>query len=174
MVHCIDAKTGNRVFRARVPGGRPFWASPWSFDGRVFALDDAGTVHVIEPGQELSVLRRNEIGERVWSTPAQVREKAWKFRHTRTRLRYPRQRCGGRRCSDPAFGLAPVRTLGGSGEYQMRQSWRPNTCDIRRGDPRSKSRWLLPGATASSRASTCFRCPLSAWFVLLLPFGNHR
>ncbi len=70
IVHCIDTKTGNRVFRERVPSGRPFWASPWSFEGRVFALDDAGTVHVIEPGRELSVLRRNEIGERTWSTPA--------------------------------------------------------------------------------------------------------
>ena len=70
IVHCIDAKTGERMFRERVPGARPFWASPWLFDGRVFAPDDAGTVHVIEPGRELNVLRRNEIGERVWSTPA--------------------------------------------------------------------------------------------------------
>jgi outer membrane protein assembly factor BamB len=70
MVHCIDAKTGEQVFRERVPSGRPFWASPWSSNGRVFALDDAGTVHVIEPGQELNILRRNEVGERTWSTPA--------------------------------------------------------------------------------------------------------
>jgi outer membrane protein assembly factor BamB len=70
IVHCIDAKSGERVFRERVAGARPFWASPWSFHGRVFATDGDGTVHVIEPGRELNVLRRNEIGERVWSTPA--------------------------------------------------------------------------------------------------------
>lgn len=70
IVHCIDAKKGGHIFRERVPSGRPFWSSPWSIEGRVFALDDAGTVHVIEPGQDLRVLRRNEIGERTWSTPA--------------------------------------------------------------------------------------------------------
>ena len=70
VVHGIDATTGDRVFRSRIPRGRPFWASPWSCGGRVFALDAAGTVHVIEPGRELRVLRRNEIDERAWSTPA--------------------------------------------------------------------------------------------------------
>lgn len=69
-VHCINAKTGNKVFRARVPGARAFWASPWTYDGKVFTLDDAGTTHVIEAGDSLQVLRKNSIGERTWSSPA--------------------------------------------------------------------------------------------------------
>jgi outer membrane protein assembly factor BamB len=70
VVHCVDAKTGEKVFRERVPGARAFWASPWSFNGRIFALDETGTTHVIQPGRELNVLETNKIDELFWSTPA--------------------------------------------------------------------------------------------------------
>jgi outer membrane protein assembly factor BamB len=70
VVHCVDAKSGERLFRERVPGARAFWASPWSYNGKVFALDETGTSYVIEPGRELKVLRENRIDELFWSTPA--------------------------------------------------------------------------------------------------------
>jgi outer membrane protein assembly factor BamB len=70
VVHCVDANTGEHLLRKRVPGARSFWASPWSYDGRVFALDEAGTVHVIEPGRELKVVRKSKIDGHFWSTPA--------------------------------------------------------------------------------------------------------
>jgi outer membrane protein assembly factor BamB len=75
VVHCIDAKTGTQVFRERVPGAKAFWASPWTCDGKVFALDETGTTYVIEPGRELKILRQNKIGGLFWSTPA-VKDKA--------------------------------------------------------------------------------------------------
>jgi len=70
VVNGIDAKTGELVFRERVPGARAFWASPWACDGKVFALDETGTTYVIQPGSELNVLRTNRIDEQFWSTPA--------------------------------------------------------------------------------------------------------
>ena len=70
VVHCVEAKTGEKIFRERVPGARAFWASPWSFNGRIFALDETGTTYVIEPGRELNVLETNKIDELFWSTPA--------------------------------------------------------------------------------------------------------
>jgi outer membrane protein assembly factor BamB len=70
VVHCIDAKSGTQVFRERVPGAKAFWASPWTCNGKVFALDEAGTTYVIEPGRELKILRQNKIGGLFWSTPA--------------------------------------------------------------------------------------------------------
>lgn len=69
-LHCINASTGKKAYRQRVPGARAFWASPVVQDDKVFALDDAGTTHVIASGSEFRVLRRNVLGERTWSTPA--------------------------------------------------------------------------------------------------------
>jgi outer membrane protein assembly factor BamB len=70
VANCVDAKTGELVYRDRVPGARAFWASPWTFDGKVFALDETGTAYIIEPGPELRVLWTNKIDEQFWSTPA--------------------------------------------------------------------------------------------------------
>ena len=70
VVNCVDAATGKLVFRERVPRARAFWASPWTCDGLVFALDETGTTYIIEPGPELNIVRRNEIDELFWSTPA--------------------------------------------------------------------------------------------------------
>jgi len=70
VVNCVDAETGKVVYRERVPGARAFWASPWTFDGYVFALDETGTTYVIQPGPELDVLHTNRIDEQFWSTPA--------------------------------------------------------------------------------------------------------
>jgi outer membrane protein assembly factor BamB len=70
VVHCIDAKSGEKIFSERVSGSRAFWASPWTFDGKIFALDETGTTFVIEPGRKLNILGTNRIDEVFWSTPA--------------------------------------------------------------------------------------------------------
>ena len=70
MVTCVDANIGEFVYRERMPSARAFWASPWTYDGKVFALDETGTTYVIKPGPKLDILRRNEIDELFWSTPA--------------------------------------------------------------------------------------------------------
>lgn len=73
-LHCIDATTGEKVYRKRIPGARAFWASPWVGDGKVFCLDDAGTTHVLEAGSQFSVIRKNPLEERAWSSPAIANE----------------------------------------------------------------------------------------------------
>ncbi|WP_419193515.1 PQQ-binding-like beta-propeller repeat protein [Kolteria novifilia] len=70
LVSCIDEKTGEVLFRKRVPKAAAFWSSPWTHDGKVFALDDSGTTHVIEPGDDLTIVDTNPIDEQFWSTPA--------------------------------------------------------------------------------------------------------
>jgi len=83
-LHCINATTGEKAYRQRVPSARAFWASPVVQDDVVFALDDGGTTHVIPGGPEFRVTRKNILGERTWSTPA-VSENAL-FIRTATRL----------------------------------------------------------------------------------------
>ncbi|MEM9701370.1 MAG: PQQ-binding-like beta-propeller repeat protein, partial [Planctomycetota bacterium] len=69
-VHCVDAETGDLLYRARVPGGKAFWASPWTDGKHVFALDDDGNTHVLESGERLSVIAVNELNQQAWGTPA--------------------------------------------------------------------------------------------------------
>jgi outer membrane protein assembly factor BamB len=70
IVNCIDAETGEKVYRSRIPGSRAFWASPWTCGDCIYCLDDAGTTFVLASGPEFRVLRQNVIDERAWSTPA--------------------------------------------------------------------------------------------------------
>ena len=70
VVVALDAETGQELYKKRVPGAPGFWASPWAYDGKVFALDDEGTTHVIRAGREFEVLRTNPLGEQAWASPA--------------------------------------------------------------------------------------------------------
>ena len=49
-----------------------FSASPWAYNGRIFALSEDGDTYVIQPGPEFKVLRKNSLGEMALATPAVV------------------------------------------------------------------------------------------------------
>jgi outer membrane protein assembly factor BamB len=70
ILHCIDAETGEKVYRKRVPGARAFWASPWTLNGNVYCVDSGGTTFVIAGGSEFDLIAENEIDELTWATPA--------------------------------------------------------------------------------------------------------
>ncbi len=73
-LHCVNAETGETAYRQRIPGARAFWASPWTWDGKVFCLDDGGTTHILAGGPDFRVLGKNVIDEQCWSSPAIVNE----------------------------------------------------------------------------------------------------
>jgi hypothetical protein len=61
---CHDAKTGKIHYnRQRLPSepGR-FYASPWSYNGKVFLLNEDGTTYVIEDVQAAPHLRAGRAG----------------------------------------------------------------------------------------------------------------
>lgn len=70
VVTCLDAKTGNEVYKQRLPGAKSFWASPWASGGKIYCLDDGGTTHVIQAGPEFKVLSKNNLDEMFWASPA--------------------------------------------------------------------------------------------------------
>jgi outer membrane protein assembly factor BamB len=70
LVTCHEAKTGKQVYKERIPGARGFTSSPLACDGKVYCLDDAGTMHVLQAGPEFKVLGKNAVGEMCWSSPA--------------------------------------------------------------------------------------------------------
>ena len=66
----IDARTGDEVFRARLPQGKQLVASPWTGNGKVFLLDEEGKTFVIRVGRTFELERVNRIDDTFWSTPA--------------------------------------------------------------------------------------------------------
>ncbi|XZE53533.1 PQQ-binding-like beta-propeller repeat protein [Planctomycetaceae bacterium SH139] len=69
-VHCIDAATGELVYRTRIRGARSFWASPLTSAGRVYCVDSSGTTHVLAGGNDYKLLHSNRVDEQVWSSPS--------------------------------------------------------------------------------------------------------
>ena len=69
---CHDAKTGKEVYpRTRVTmDATAFTASPWAYNGKLFALSEDGDTYVIQAGPEFKVLGKNSLNERALATPA--------------------------------------------------------------------------------------------------------
>jgi outer membrane protein assembly factor BamB len=70
----VDSTTGQIVTQGRIPKAGEFWASPWSNQGKVYCLDASGQTFVLQPGDTLNVVSKNDLptdeSVRYWSTPA--------------------------------------------------------------------------------------------------------
>ena len=67
---CLDARTGEEVYRERLGGSHS--ASPTLADGRIYLPDRDGVMTVIEPRRRFRVLARNPLPGRILATPATV------------------------------------------------------------------------------------------------------
>jgi hypothetical protein len=68
-----DAETGHRIYQSRVaPGPATFTASPWAYNGRVFALSEEGDTYVVEAGDQYKLERVNSLDDFSMATPAIV------------------------------------------------------------------------------------------------------
>lgn len=67
-----ESKTGKEVYgRQRIAtDGGMFSASPWAYNGKIFALNEDGTTYVIQPGPEFKVIGQNPLDEFTLATPA--------------------------------------------------------------------------------------------------------
>ncbi len=63
-LQAFDAATGEPVYkRKRIPNGRAFTSSPWSYDGKLFCLNEDGVTFVIQTGPEFEILHKNALAE---------------------------------------------------------------------------------------------------------------
>jgi outer membrane protein assembly factor BamB len=69
---CLDAVSGEQHWQERIGGN--FSASPTFADGRIYLLDEDGTMTVIAPGKTYQVLATNKLEGRTLATPAMVDE----------------------------------------------------------------------------------------------------
>jgi outer membrane protein assembly factor BamB len=79
---CLEAKTGDLVWTARVGG--TFSASPIAAENRVYFFDEDGKTTVIDAGREYKVLAQNQLGDGFMASPA-IAGKAF-FLRSRTHL----------------------------------------------------------------------------------------
>ncbi len=70
IISCLNAKTGERVYRERAPDGGSFWGSPYAYNGEIYCPADNGNTYVLKPGPAFEVLRTNQLPGRFWATPA--------------------------------------------------------------------------------------------------------
>jgi len=69
-VICLEAKTGNVVWRERLKGKHS--ASPIFAADRIYFFSEKNLTTVIKPGREFHVLAENQLDDRVMATPAVV------------------------------------------------------------------------------------------------------
>jgi outer membrane protein assembly factor BamB len=60
----FHAKTGEFMYeKARIPKGRAFTSSPWTYAGKIFCINEDGVTFAITPGDECKVLYTNPLAE---------------------------------------------------------------------------------------------------------------
>lgn len=72
IVTCLDAKTGEKFYQARLGAGGPYYASPIIGDGKIYTASARGVITVFEAGDTLNILASNNLNERIMATPAIV------------------------------------------------------------------------------------------------------
>lgn len=67
-----DARTGEDIYpRQRVStDSTGFTASPWAYNGKIFAMSEDGDTYVIQAGPEFKVVGKNSLNEMTLATPA--------------------------------------------------------------------------------------------------------
>lgn len=70
-----DAKSGKEIYgRQRITAdAAQFTASPWAYNGKIFALSEEGDTYVIQAGPTFNVLGKNSLKEMALATPAVAR-----------------------------------------------------------------------------------------------------
>jgi outer membrane protein assembly factor BamB len=73
LASCFNSTTGETLFeKRRLDRGTEFTASPWSYDGKWFCLNEDGVCSVIKAGDSMEVLHANSLADDdlTLSTPA--------------------------------------------------------------------------------------------------------
>ncbi len=72
IVSCLIAETGELKYQDKLRSGGPYYSSPVVGDGKIYVASTRGIVTVFQPGDDLKVLARNDLKERIMATPALV------------------------------------------------------------------------------------------------------
>jgi outer membrane protein assembly factor BamB len=69
-VNCFDPLTGNEIYSAKLGKSKSFIASPVASDGKIYIIDEEGTVYVIKDGDTFSQLAEIPLKDICLTAPA--------------------------------------------------------------------------------------------------------
>jgi outer membrane protein assembly factor BamB len=70
ILSCLDVASGKVLYRERVGAPGAYYASPIAAGGHVYLGSGDGVMTVLAPGDTMTVLARNDLGEPIYATPA--------------------------------------------------------------------------------------------------------
>jgi outer membrane protein assembly factor BamB len=67
---CLDPATGKEVYNAKLGGSKSFIASPVASDGKIYIVDEEGTVYIIKDGNTFQILAEIPMNDVCMTAPA--------------------------------------------------------------------------------------------------------
>jgi outer membrane protein assembly factor BamB len=69
-VICLDPLTGKEIYNAKLGKSKSFIASPVASDGKIYVVDEDGTVYIIQDGNEFKLLAEIPLNDICMTAPA--------------------------------------------------------------------------------------------------------
>jgi outer membrane protein assembly factor BamB len=70
LIQCLDPLTGNEIYEAKLGKSESFIASPVASDGRIYIVNEEGTVYIIKDGDEFKQLAEIPMNDICMTAPA--------------------------------------------------------------------------------------------------------
>lgn len=70
MIHCLDPLTGKEIYNAKLGKADSFIASPVASDGRIYIVDEEGTVYIVKAGDTFELLGEIPMNDICMTAPA--------------------------------------------------------------------------------------------------------
>jgi outer membrane protein assembly factor BamB len=69
-INCLDPLTGKEIFNAKLGSTKSFIASPVASDGRIYIVDEEGTIYIIRDGRTFNLLAEIPLKDICMTAPA--------------------------------------------------------------------------------------------------------
>ena len=70
LVVCLDPSDGREIFRSKLGKSKSFIASPVASDGRIYIVDEEGTVYIIQDGDAFNLLAEIPLNDICMTAPS--------------------------------------------------------------------------------------------------------
>ena len=67
---CLDPLTGKEIYNAKLGNTKSFIASPVASDGKIYIIDEEGTVYIVKDGESFNLLAEIPLNDICLSAPA--------------------------------------------------------------------------------------------------------
>jgi outer membrane protein assembly factor BamB len=70
LISCLDPQSGREIYNGKLGDSKSFVASPVASDGRIFVIDEEGTVYILNDGDEFKVIYQIALGDKSLTAPS--------------------------------------------------------------------------------------------------------